>query len=83
MQKEYFETNVNGTNNILEIMNEFNVSKFIYSSSAAVYEAQSGGELVNEESSLKPVSYYGQTKVDSEELIAVIDSVIANLLIGS
>ena len=23
MQKEYFETNVNGTNNILEIMNEF------------------------------------------------------------
>jgi UDP-glucose 4-epimerase len=69
MQKEYFETNVNGTKNILEIMNEFNVSKFIYSSSAAVYEAQSGEELVNEESSLKPVSYYGQTKVDSEELI--------------
>ena len=69
MPKEYFETNVNGTRNILEAMNEFNVSKIIYSSSAAVYEAQSGEELVNEESSLKPVSYYGQTKVDSEELI--------------
>lgn len=69
MQKEYFETNVNGTKNILEIMSEFNVSKVIYSSSAAVYEAQSDEELVNEESSLKPVSYYGQTKVYSEELI--------------
>jgi UDP-glucose 4-epimerase len=69
MPKEYFETNVNGTRNILEVMNQFKVSKIIYSSSAAVYEAQSGKELVNEESSLKPVSYYGQTKVDSEELI--------------
>ena len=69
MQKEYLETNVNGTKNILETMSKFKVSKVIYSSSAAVYEAQSGEELVNEESSLKPVSYYGQTKVDSEELI--------------
>jgi len=70
MQKEYFETNVNGTRNILEAMYEFKVPKVIYSSSAAVYEAQSGMELVNEESPLKPVSYYGQTKVDSEEIIS-------------
>lgn len=69
MQNEYFETNVNGTKNILEVMDEFKVRKIIYSSSAAVYQAQQGERLVNEESPLKPVSYYGQTKVDSENLL--------------
>ena len=68
-QNEYFETNVNGTKNILEVMDEFKVRKVIFSSSAAVYEAQLGKPLVNEDSSLKPVSYYGQTKLESEELI--------------
>ena len=69
MQNEYFETNVNGTKNILEVMNEFKVLKIIYSSSAAVYQSQQGEHLVNEESPLKPISYYGQTKVDSENLL--------------
>lgn len=69
MQNEYFDTNMNGTKNILEVMDKFKVRKLIYSSSAAVYEAQSGEELVSEESPLKPVSYYGQTKVGSENLI--------------
>ena len=69
MQNEYFETNVNGTKNILEVMDESKVRKIIYSSSAAVYQAQQGERLVNEESPLKPVSYYGQTKVDSENLL--------------
>ena len=66
MQNKYFETNVNGTKNILEVMDEFKVRKVIYSSSAAVYKAQQGERLVNEESPLKPISYYGQTKVDAE-----------------
>jgi UDP-glucose 4-epimerase len=81
-QNEYFETNVNGTKNVLEAMDEFKVRKIIYSSSAAVYEAQFGKPLVKEDSPLKPVSFYGQTKMDSEELILEfsqkhkIDSVI-------
>ncbi len=69
MHKEYFETNVMGTRNILDLMLEFKIDKFIFSSSAAVYEAKFGAELVNEASPLKPVSYYGQTKVEAEELI--------------
>lgn len=82
LQREYFETNVIGTRNILEAMHEFDVQKIIYSSSAAVYQAQLGEQLVDEESPLKPVSYYGQTKVDSENLISEytrnnkIDSII-------
>jgi len=69
MQKEYFETNVVGTRNILDLMLEFNINKFIFSSSAAVYQAKIGAELVDEASPLKPVSYYGQTKVEAENVI--------------
>lgn len=69
MQTEYFETNVQGTQNILEIMSTYNVRKFIFSSSAAVYEAQGEVKLVHEASPVKPISYYGQTKLDSENLI--------------
>lgn len=34
---EYFETNVNGTTNILKAMNECKVNKIIFASSAAIY----------------------------------------------
>jgi UDP-glucose 4-epimerase len=69
MQQEYFETNVIGTRNILEVMNEFGTTKIIFSSSAAVYQARKGTELVDESSPLGPVSFYGQTKVDAEKVI--------------
>lgn len=69
MRKEYFETNVVGTKNVLDLMLEFKVSKLIFSSSAAVYEAKLGVKLVDEASPLKPVSFYGQTKVDAENII--------------
>lgn len=69
MQQEYFETNVIGTKNILEVMDEFGTTKIIFSSSAAVYQARKGTELVDESSPLGPVSYYGQTKVEAEKVI--------------
>ena len=69
MQQEYFETNVIGTRNILEVMNEFGTTKIIFSSSAAVYQARKGTELVDESSPLGPVSFYGQTKVEAEKII--------------
>jgi UDP-glucose 4-epimerase len=69
MQREYFETNVVGTQNILDVMLDFHVDKIIFSSSAAVYEAKVGTELVDETSPLNPISYYGQTKVEAEKVI--------------
>jgi len=47
-QQEYFDTNVIGTRNILSVMDEFDVTKIIFSSSAAVYQAGKGAELVDE-----------------------------------
>jgi UDP-glucose 4-epimerase len=68
-QQEYFETNVIGTRNILDVMNEFGTTKIIFSSSAAVYQAGEETALVDESSPLGPVSFYGQTKVEAEEAI--------------
>lgn len=67
--KEYFETNVQGTKNVLNSMLEHGTHKIIFSSSAAVYQARVSEYLVSESSRLDPVSYYGQTKLDSEVLI--------------
>ena len=69
MKDQYYETNVSGTKNILELMDEFDIQKMIFSSSAAVYGSDLSNSQVKENSQLGPVSYYGQTKVDSEELI--------------
>ena len=63
-----FETNVLGTLNLLEVSKEFNIPKFIYASSVAVY-----GEPIkipiSEDHPLKPKNLYGLTKLQSEELI--------------
>ncbi|MBF1035459.1 MAG: SDR family NAD(P)-dependent oxidoreductase, partial [Candidatus Nanosynbacter sp.] len=42
---EYYETNVQGTVNLLKCMAEFKVNKIIFSSSATVYGAKNSGKL--------------------------------------
>ena len=65
---EYFDTNVLGTANILKLCAEYNVKKFIFSSSVSVYgEGLSG--IVKEEDLKKPISHYGLTKKMAEDLI--------------
>lgn len=68
-KQEYFETNVVGTRNILELIREYHVPKLIFSSTAAVYRADSKNQLVSEASPVGATSYYGETKVISEKLI--------------
>ena len=68
-KQEYFETNVVGTRNILELIREYRVPKMIFSSTAAVYRADSDNQNVSETSPLGATSYYGETKVIAEKLI--------------
>lgn len=58
--------NVGGTNNLLESM-EGNDTRFIFISSDYVYDGVKGN--FNEESALHPINYYGQTKVEGEQLV--------------
>ncbi len=64
----YWENNINATTNLLNFAEEIGCSKFIFSSSAAVY-GENNSQPVNEESILKPESIYGKTKLECENLI--------------
>jgi UDP-glucose 4-epimerase len=66
---EYFDTNVVGTKNLLKLCEEFNVNRFVFSSTAAVYgNVQSA--LVKETDPLQPQNPYGLTKKMAEALVA-------------
>ena len=65
--KEYFDINVNGTKVLTELVEEFNVDIFIFSSSAAVYGLPKKLPI-NENFNLKPTNPYAETKMIGEEM---------------
>jgi len=58
--EDYINTNVVGTMNLLFVMKTNKCKRFIFASTAAVYETND--KLLHEESKLKPKSMYGRTK---------------------
>ena len=64
----YWDVNVGGTINLLKTMNKFSCKNIIFSSSATVYDL-SGAALLNENSKLKPINPYGNTKFVIEKLL--------------
>lgn len=65
---KYYENNVSGTINLLNAMKNNNVSKIIFSSTAAVYY---GDKLVplSEDDLKLPRNVYGKTKLDIENIL--------------
>ena len=61
-----FQTNVDGTQNVLDSCNSNNISKIIVISSAAVY--QNSDNSIDETSITEPLSPYGQSKLDMENI---------------
>jgi UDP-glucose 4-epimerase len=66
MPHEYARQNIAGTLRLLRCMNEAGVSRFVFSSSAAVYGAPEYLP-VDEGHPCKPENYYGYTKLAVEE----------------
>ena len=64
----YWKTNVLGTINLLEIMTRYKVMNLVFSSSATIY-AHSKESLLTEDSELKPINPYGNTKLTVEILL--------------
>jgi UDP-glucose 4-epimerase len=64
----YFDVNVNGTRNLLDQMSKANISKLVFSSTAATY-----GEPevipITEDAKPKPTSPYGTTKLAVDQMI--------------
>jgi UDP-glucose 4-epimerase len=61
-----FQTNVQGTQNVLDSCKSNTISKIIVTSSAAVY--QTSDNSIDETSTTKPLSPYGQSKLDMEKI---------------
>ncbi|WP_069650408.1 NAD-dependent epimerase/dehydratase family protein [Caloranaerobacter ferrireducens] len=59
------ETNILGTINLLEMARTFNIEKFIYASSAAVY-GETGCIKIDEYYQKQPISFYGISKMTPE-----------------
>ena len=64
---ETFQVNVEGTKNVLEACKENNIRKIIVASSAAVYGESPPGKKLDENSSKKPISPYGESKMIMEK----------------
>ncbi len=65
--ERYIATNINGTQNVLEVCEEFKIKKFIFFSSSSVFGNTSPPVV---ESSVKnPISIYGITKLAGEHLV--------------
>lgn len=65
---EYYDNNVGGTIALLAAMRRSGVSKLVFSSTAAVYDASTPSPI-DESAPLKPASPYGRTKLAMERLI--------------
>ena len=67
-QKFYFETNVNGTENILNFISENDrIKKYVFFSSVATYGNSEFGK--DENSVQDPVNDYGKSKLEAEKII--------------
>ena len=65
---EYWDSNVNGTINLLKVMEENNCKTIVFSSSATIY-GLSGNESIMENALIKPINPYGNTKAAIEKIL--------------
>ncbi len=63
-----YSDNITGLINLLDCMVEFGVKKIVFSSSAAVY-GNPEYVPIDEKHSLKPINYYGFTKLEGERIL--------------
>lgn len=65
---QYYQTNISGTINILELAKEFNIPKIVFGSSSSVYGARYDGPFQEEMKIDRPISPYAATKAAGEQI---------------
>jgi UDP-glucose 4-epimerase len=66
--RKYYENNVQNTISLLNMMLEFKINKFIFSSTSAVY-SETSAALITEASKIDPLSPYGRSKLFVDEIL--------------
>jgi UDP-glucose 4-epimerase len=69
--EEYYVNNVISTINLVSINQKFNIGKFIFSSTAAIY-GNTNVKYIDELLKPKPINTYGKTKLICEDIIKEI-----------
>ncbi len=69
---KYFENNILGGLNLLEVMKKYEVKNIVFSSTCAIYGFPKKLPVTEEESK-KPVSVYGESKLIFEQILAWYD----------
>ncbi len=64
----YYETNVKGTLNLLNLAKEYEIKNFVFGSSSSVYGSRSKGPFSEQDRVDNPISPYAATKKAGEEL---------------
>ena len=64
----YWDINVGGSRNLVEVMNKFDCHKLIFSSSATIYGIPKTVPI-RESAEVKPINPYGKTKLDVENML--------------
>jgi UDP-glucose 4-epimerase len=75
---EYFEVNHLATRKISEIATRNDVKKFIFSSTSAVYGSPTGDKACEEFDDKKPITPYGESKLQAEKEVTVFNNVPGN-----
>ncbi len=65
---EYWDNNVNGTIQLLKIMEKYGCTNIVFSSSATVYKAKTNNSIL-ESDICEPVNPYGNTKLIIEKIL--------------
>ena len=66
---KYWDFNVNGTINLLNIMDKYNCRNLVFSSSATVYGKRKNKILIKEDAEITPFNPYGNTKASIEIIL--------------
>lgn len=69
--RAYQETNIDGTQNVLEVCREFRVGRLIFGSSSSVYGASARAPFSEDQIELRPISPYAATKLAGESICHV------------
>ena len=67
--RAYYDVNVLGTLNLLELCREYRVGKFILASTSSVYGAEADGPVGEDADSSRPLSPYAASKKAAETLL--------------
>ena len=67
--RAYYDVNVFGTLNLLELCREYGVGKFILASTSSVYGAEIDGPVSEDDDSNRPLSPYAASKKAAEALL--------------